>query len=179
MKLLNDFKTLYITEKQLLLENSDCHLFPTFQRVFFWFYASKIHATKCWEIVLEQLTKVEKESTTWKMFSWRRTWLTEGLNSYIIGLNIRGWRQIPNYLCSIISTVLENPWKSLILPFRAKRATLTFCTKVHYKCPIGQFGEILKTWSWRSNSATRQVTFNWTQIGGKCQNRKIQIRHFE
>ena len=33
-----------------------------------------------------------------------------------------------------------------------------------------KFGEILKTWSLRSNSVTRQVSFNRTKIGGKCQN---------
>ena len=42
-----------------------------------------------------------------------------------------------------------------------------------------QFGEFLKTWSLRSNSVTRQVSFNRTKIGGKCQNRTIQVRHFE
>ena len=31
------------------------------------------------------------------------------------------------------------------------------------------FGEFLKTWSLRSNSVTRQVSFNRTKIGGKCQ----------
>ena len=30
----------------------------------------------------------------------------------------------------------------------------------------------------RSKSVTRQVTFNRTKIGGKCQNSKIQMRHF-
>ena len=30
------------------------------------------------------------------------------------------------------------------------------------------FGEFLKTWSLRSNSVTRQVSFNSTKIGGKC-----------
>ena len=35
-----------------------------------------------------------------------------------------------------------------------------------------QFGEFLKTWSLRSNSVTRQVSFNRTKIGGKCQNSK-------
>ena len=34
------------------------------------------------------------------------------------------------------------------------------------------FGEFLKTWSKRSNSVTRQVNFNRTKIGGKCQNYK-------
>ena len=32
------------------------------------------------------------------------------------------------------------------------------------------FGEFLKTWSLRSNSVTRQVTFHRTKIGGKRQN---------
>ena len=61
------------------------------------------------------------------------------------------------------------------------------------------FGEFLKTWSLRSNRVTRQVSFNTTKIGGKCQNSnatfwitfkqyagatlailgvKIQMRHF-
>ena len=31
------------------------------------------------------------------------------------------------------------------------------------------FSEFLKTWSLRSNSVTRQVNFNRTKIGGKCQ----------
>ena len=30
--------------------------------------------------------------------------------------------------------------------------------------------ELLKTWSLQSNSVTRQITFNFTKIGGKCQN---------
>ena len=37
---------------------------------------------------------------------------------------------------------------------------------------IVHFGEFLKTWSLRSNSVTRQVTFNRTKIDGKCQNKK-------
>ena len=32
------------------------------------------------------------------------------------------------------------------------------------------FGEFLKTWSLRSNSVTRPVSFNKTKIGGKCHN---------
>ena len=32
------------------------------------------------------------------------------------------------------------------------------------------FGKFLKTWSLRSNSVIRQVSFNRTKIGGKCQN---------
>ena len=34
------------------------------------------------------------------------------------------------------------------------------------------FGEFLKTWSFRSNSDTRQVRFIRTKISGKCQNCK-------
>ena len=40
------------------------------------------------------------------------------------------------------------------------------------------FDEFLKTWSLCSNSVTRQVSFNRTKIGGKCQNWNIQTRHF-
>ena len=47
------------------------------------------------------------------------------------------------------------------------------------------FGEFLKTWNLRSNSVTRQVTFDWKKIGEKCQNGKIEnatfsviIKHF-
>ena len=39
-------------------------------------------------------------------------------------------------------------------------------------------GEFLKTWILRPNSVTRQVSFNRTKIGGKCQNSQIQMRHF-
>ena len=41
------------------------------------------------------------------------------------------------------------------------------------------FGEFLKTWILRSNSVTRQVTFEMTKIGGKCQSWKIQMGHFD
>ena len=40
------------------------------------------------------------------------------------------------------------------------------------------FGEFLKTWSLRSNSVTKQVTFNRTKIGVKCQNWKIKSATF-
>ena len=36
------------------------------------------------------------------------------------------------------------------------------------------FGEFLKTWSLRSNSVTRQISINKTQIGGKCQIEKFK-----
>ena len=44
---------------------------------------------------------------------------------------------------------------------------------------IVHFGEFLKNWSLRSNSVTRHVTFKRTKIGGKCQNQKLKMRHFE
>ena len=55
---------------------------------------------------------------------------------------------------------------------RAKRATFTFwMDKSWLKMPkVVHFVEFLKTWSLRSNSVTRQVSFNRTKIGGKCQN---------
>ena len=36
----------------------------------------------------------------------------------------------------------------------------------------GQFGDVLKNWSLRSNSVTRQVNFKLEKIGEKCQNWK-------
>ena len=35
---------------------------------------------------------------------------------------------------------------------------------------MNHFDEFLITWSLRSNSVTRQLSFNRTKIGGKCQN---------
>ena len=40
------------------------------------------------------------------------------------------------------------------------------------------FGEFLKTWSLRSNRVTRQISFNRSKIGGKCQNSNIPMGHF-
>ena len=58
---------------------------------------------------------------------------------------------------------------------RAKRASFTFWVdKSQLKMPK----MVHKTCSLRSNSVTRQVSFNRTKIGGKCQNQKIQMRHF-
>mgnify|MGYP006903934288 FL=1 len=64
---------------------------------------------------------------------------------------------------------------------RAKRATFRFWVdKSWLKMPkMVHFGEFLKTWSLRSNSVTRQVNFDRTKIGGKYQNSKIQMLHFE
>ena len=42
-----------------------------------------------------------------------------------------------------------------------------------------QFGKFLKTCGLRSNSVTREVSFNRTKIGGKCQNSKLHMLHFE
>ena len=55
---------------------------------------------------------------------------------------------------------------------RVKRAMLTFWRdKSKLKMSkIVHFGEFLKIWSLRSNSITRQVTFNRTKIGRKRQN---------
>ena len=43
---------------------------------------------------------------------------------------------------------------------------------------IVNFGESLNTWSLRSNSVTRQVTFKRTKTGGKCQNLKTSNETF-
>ena len=58
---------------------------------------------------------------------------------------------------------------------RAKRATFTFWVdKRSIKMPdMVQVGEFLKTWSLRSNSVTRQVSFTRSKIGGKCQNSNV------
>ena len=66
-------------------------------------------------------------------------------------------------------------WKSQEMShsnLRAKRATFTFWVdKSWLKMPKNvHFSEFLKIWSLRSNSVTRQVSFNRTKIGGKCQN---------
>ena len=63
---------------------------------------------------------------------------------------------------------------------RAKRATFTFwVAKSSLKMPkMVNFGEFLKTWIFRSNRITRQVIFNWKEIGGKCYNWKIKNATF-
>ena len=69
-------------------------------------------------------------------------------------------------------------WKS---KKKSHSTLLTFwMDKSKLKMPkIVHFGEFLQIWSLRSNSVTRQVSFNRTNIGGKRQNSKIQMRHFE
>ena len=64
------------------------------------------------------------------------------------------------------STVFENHRKSLIQ--HCERSEL----RLHFEGAKVHFGEFLKTWSLRSNSVTRQVSFDRTKIGGKCQNGK-------
>ena len=74
------------------------------------------------------------------------------------------------------NTVFENHRKKSHSTLRAKRATFTFYLEIP---KMVHFAEFLKTWSLRSNSVTRQVSFNRTKIGGQCQNSKIQMWHFE
>ena len=78
-------------------------------------------------------------------------------------------------------TVFENHRKSLFQYCEWSELRLHFeWRKDHLKnAKNAQFREFLKTWRLRSNSATRQVNFNRTKIGGKCQNRKMQMRNFE
>ena len=68
-------------------------------------------------------------------------------------------------------------WKSQKKSHSILRVTFTFWVdKSSLKMPkIVNFGELLKTWSLRSNSVTRQVNLNRTKIGGKC---RIQMRQF-
>ena len=42
-----------------------------------------------------------------------------------------------------------------------------------------QFGEFFEKWSLLSNRVTRQISFDRSNIGGKCQNSKVEMRHFE
>ena len=72
------------------------------------------------------------------------------------------------------STVFENDRECLIQHCERSELRLLF----EWTNAMVHFGEILKTWSLRSNSVTRQVSFNWNKISWKCQNCKIQIRHF-
>ena len=79
-------------------------------------------------------------------------------------------------------TLRHIAWKSKSnSKLRAKRATFTFWVnkssiKKYQKWSV--LASFWKTWSLRSNSVTRQVSFNCAKIGGKCQNSKIQMRHF-
>ena len=72
-------------------------------------------------------------------------------------------------------TVFENQPKSRIQ--HAKRATFTFWVDKNSSKMV-QFDEFLTNWSYHSNSVARKATFNRTKIDRKCQNWKIQMRHF-
>ena len=75
--------------------------------------------------------------------------------------------------------MFENQRKSLILTLRAKREMFTYLNSGQ-KFKNGQIWRFfLETGNLRSNSVTRQVTFNSTKIGGKCQISKTQMQHFE
>ena len=68
--------------------------------------------------------------------------------------------------------MFENHRKSIIKHCERSEATCTFWVdKSCLKMPkMVHFGEFLKIWRLRSNSVTRQVSFNRTKIDGKCQN---------
>ena len=76
-------------------------------------------------------------------------------------------------LISILCTVFENHRKSLIQHCERSQLRLHFewRQKLIKKMPkLVHFGEFLKSWGLRSNSVTRQVSFDRTKFGGKCQN---------
>ncbi len=98
----------------------------------------------------------------------------------------------PSIITTLLVVALESAWfhktKMLLICFlkihgvwksqrkyhsslRAKQATFTFWVdKSWLKMPkMVHFCKFLKTWSLRSSSVTRQVSFNMTKIGGKCQ----------
>ena len=60
----------------------------------------------------------------------------------------------------------------------APKVAFNSASEASYVYILSQFGEFLENWSLRSNSVTRQVNFNQTKIGEKCQCLKIQMRHF-
>ena len=89
------------------------------------------------------------------------------------------WRK-HQYSCKKTTKVRHGKlWKTNVVWISKKksysvsvlRAMITFwMDKSKLKMPkMVHFGEFLKTWSLRSNSVTRLVSFNRTKIGGKCQ----------
>ena len=75
-------------------------------------------------------------------------------------------------------TNMHGVWKSQKKSYSTlweKQATFTcWVDKSWLKMPkIVHFGEFLNTWSLRTNSVTRQVNFDRSKIGGKCQNWKF------
>ena len=79
------------------------------------------------------------------------------------------------HLRSIIIWKLQ---KSLIHQSEASYVYNLSGQKFIKNCENGQLREHLKACSLRSNSVARQVNFNKTKIGGKCQKSKIQMRQF-
>ena len=65
--------------------------------------------------------------------------------------------------------VFENHRKSLIAS-EASYVYILSGQKMIKNAKNGPFRRVFETWSLRSNSVTRQVSFNRTKIGGKCQN---------
>ena len=80
----------------------------------------------------------------------------------------------------ILITVFENHKKvSFNIASEASYVYILSGQKLIENAKNDPIGEFLKKWSLRSNSATRQVSFNRTKISKKCQIAKIQMRHFE
>ena len=78
-------------------------------------------------------------------------------------------------ICPNWNTVFENHRKSLIQHCERSelRLHVFWVDKSWLKIPkMVHFGDFLKTLSLRSNSITRQVTYNKTKNVGKCQNKK-------
>ena len=77
-----------------------------------------------------------------------------------------------NLLTIYLRTVFENRRKSIIQQCgRVDKNSLKIPKMVN-------LASFRKTEVCLSNSVTRQVTFNLTKIGGKCQNSKIEMRYF-
>ena len=76
--------------------------------------------------------------------------------------------------------VVENNRKSLIQHCERSELRLHFeWPKVHQKSQKRSIlASFWQTWSLHSNSVTRQVNYIPTKIDRKCQNWKIQMRHF-
>ena len=75
--------------------------------------------------------------------------------------------------CYCLENILHGVWKSQKKSHSTcERSELRLhfeWTKVNLKWPkMVHFGEFLKTWSLRSNSVTKQVSFNWSKIGGNA-----------
>ena len=106
--------------------------------------------------------------------------LTMGFNQYANQTYVKPQNNPKNWLSFALNLrekyyLHHSVWKSQKRShstLRAKRATFTFWVdKSWLKMPkMVHFGEFLKIWSLRSNRVTRQVSFNRSKIGGKCQN---------